>query len=575
MSLQGGLVLLIFASTIAALIRFQRRPVAIFCGVILVLFTLNLVSGKQVIASLANEGLISLVLLILCSIALEKTRLLRFVAAGVIRPSLKTTWLRLFSVVAISSALLNNTAVVATLLAPIRNNPYHNATRLLIPLSYAAILGGTLTLIGTSTNLIVSSMYSEQVGQKLGFFDFTAIGTLLVLGCGLTLAWFSRFLPDRPLVEASYDHYFIDAKVSPESPLVGRTIEQNSLRHLESLFLVEIVRAHQLISPVSQSEVIAPGDRLVFSGDITKVTQLNQFTGLDTFAESNGLLGGNLTEVVLRPDSVLIGKTLKATGFRARFDAAVVALRRDGAPLSGKLGEVILKAGDFLVLAVGDDFKHRDNLTKNFITVSGVETEDHLSGYREWFAVAGFVIAVGLAALGVFSLFKSMFLLLGALIMAGCLSPNELIRRFPKDLWLIVAGALMLSQALGNTELLELLRQQIDRLFDPSYIWPVMIGIYLCTWLFTELVTNNAAAALMFPIAYGLAQVLGVNPLTFTMLVAFAASASFISPYGYQTNLMVYNAGRYSLGDFAKVGFPVAVVYGMIVVIAIPYFFPF
>lgn len=574
MSLQGFLVLLIFFSTIAALIRYQSQPVMVFAVTILVLYSGNLVSSQQVIDSLSNQGLISLLLLMLCSIALEKTRLLRLIAAKVIKPSLASTWMRLLGVVAFSSAVLNNTAVVATLLAPIRNNPYHNATRLLIPISYAAILGGTLTLIGTSTNLIINSMYSEVAEQGLRFFDFTAVGFILLIGCGLTLAMLLKLLPDRPVTKATYQSYFIDAKVAFDSQLIGRSIEQNGLRHLESLFLVEIVRNNRLISPVNPSEIIAPGDRLVFSGDVAKVTQISQFPGLELFANTNGLQGTNLTEVVLRPGSVAQGKTLKDVGFRARFDAAVVAIRRDGAAISGKLGEVVLQAGDFLVLAVGADFRHRDNLTKNFILVSGVETADHLTGYREWFVCLGFVGAIGLAAIGLMSLFKSMFLLLGAFLITGCLGANELLRRFPKDIWLIVAGALMLSQALANTGLVELLSGLIEQHFNHDYLWLVIIGVYVLTWVFTELVTNNAAAALMFPIAYGLAQAMDINPLSFTMLVAFAASASFVSPYGYQTNLMVYNAGRYSLKDFAKVGLPVALVYGLIVILAVPHFFP-
>ncbi|MGY5449813.1 SLC13 family permease [Agarivorans sp. MS3-6] len=574
MSWQAIIVLAVFASTIAALVRYQNNPTKIFGGVILFLYFCNLVSTEQLIASVANPGLLTLVLLMLCSIALEKTRLLRLVASSIIKPSLKETWFRLYSVTVLASAALNNTAVVATLLAPIRNNPNHSASKLLLPLSYAAILGGTLTLIGTSTNLIVNSLLIDASGVSLGFFDFTLIGLVAVIACGVTLAFSSRFLPDNDTEEVDFHSYFIDAKVQADSGLIGKSVEENGLRHLESLFLVEIVRHSKLISPVAPDEVLEAGDRLVFSGDITKLMQLNQFSGLQMFADSNGLLGSNLTEVVIRPESMLNGKSLKSAGFRAQFDAAVVAIRRDGQRVSGKLGDVVLQAGDFLVLAVGGDFKSRNNLSKNFIVVSGVEAESRLSGFREWIAIGGFFTAVALAAVGVVPLFKVMFLLLGILLFSGCLTPSELLRRFPKEIWLIVAAALTLSQALHNSGLVLLLESGFGHISDPKWMMLSLLVIYLLTWLLTELVTNNAAAALMFPIAYGFAIAVDANPMTFTMIVAFAASASFVSPYGYQTNLMVYNAGRYKLIDFFKVGFPVALVYAAVVLTLVPMMFP-
>lgn len=301
-----------------------------------------------------------------CSVALEKTRLLRTVTSYVIGETYKGTWFRLYGLTAVCSGILNNTAVVSTMLAPIRNNRFHQPSKLLLPLSYAAILGGTLTLVGTSTNLIVNSLVIDFGLPSLNFFDFTLVGVCLVIGCGVLLFFLSRFLPDRGLNKVEAKEYLIDSEVKPGSELIGRTVEQNGLRHLESLFLVEILRGGHLISPVTPSEVIQEGDRLIFSGDIKKVTALTQFDGLSLFADDTGLPLSNLSEVVIRPDSQLISKTLKRAGFRALFDAAVVAIKRDGEAISGKLGDVILQSGDYLVLAVGNDFSSRHNITKNF-----------------------------------------------------------------------------------------------------------------------------------------------------------------------------------------------------------------
>jgi di/tricarboxylate transporter len=560
------IVILLFVCTIAGLIRFQAYPERVFGVLLLVLLCSGLTDSATVVNSFANQGLLTLILLMICSLAFEKTKLLRVVAKTIIRPSYLSTWLRLFSFTALSSSLLNNTAVVSTLLAPLRNNSYHSASKLLLPLSYAAIFGGTLTLVGTSTNLIVNSMMLDSGLPALHFFDFTLVGSAVVIGCGIGLFIMSRWLPDNPKSIVAASDYFVDLKVSLDSSLIGKSIEDNGLRNLESLFLVEILRAGRLISPVAPHEVIEPNDRLIFSGDIKKVTLLSQFDGLSLFADKNGLPLDNLSEVIIRPDSMLVGKTLKMAGFRALFDAAVVGVRRDGETLSGKLGDTILRAGDYLTLAMGDDFKSRRNISKNFYIVSDVETEQLLKGYKEKLAIGGFLAAIALSAFGWMSLFKGLVLLLGALLLTGSLNANEVMQRLPRQIWLIIGSALVLSQALTTSGALNGLQSWIA--LHQANFTPLMalIIIYTCTWLLTELVTNNAAAALMFPIGLSLAQSLGLEPKALLLTIAFGASASFISPYGYQTNLMVYSAGGYRLSDFVKIGLPISLIYGVTVV---------
>ena len=246
-----------------------------------------------------------------------------------------------------------------------------------------------------------------------------------------------------------------------------------------------------------------------------------------------------------------------------------MAIKRDGEPVSGKLGDASIQAGDNLVLAVGDDFKHRKNINKNFIILSGVEPDIMLSGHKEWLVVLGFFGTILLSALGLVSLFKGLVLLFGGLLLTGCLTSSEVIRRLPTNLWVIISAALLLSHALTNSGLM-LYLEHINNYFDNglSPLW-ALIMVYLLTWWLTELVTNNAAAALLFPISFGLASSLDANPMAFVMAVAFGASASFVSPYGYQTNLMVFNAGRYQLKDFIQIGLPISIVYGVVAVSAI------
>lgn len=562
-------VVSLFVLTIAGLVRFQKHPAKVFATSLLALYCSAAISTQDLLSSFSNQGVLTLVLLMLCSLALEKTRLLRYIAQAIIKPHYHSTWLRLFGATALSSALLNNTAVVSALMASIRNNPYHQASKLLLPLSYAAILGGTLTLVGTSTNLIVNSLVIDAGLTPIGFFDFTAVGAILVLCCGSVLFLTRQFLPNHPMDEHNLTAYTIDSKVQAHSSMIGLTIEQNGLRHLESLFLAEVIRDQRVISPVTPHEVIQAGDRLIFTGDVTKVMQLQQFSGLALFADVQGLPINNLTEVLIRPESVLVSQTLKQVGFRALFNAAVVAIKRDGKALSGKLGQIKLEAGDFLVLAVGDDFRHRNNLQKNFIILSGVEPDDKLVDSKEWWVVLGFVAAIAASAFNLLSLFNSLFLLLGALLLTGCLTQAEILRRLPVDIWLIVGSALCLSQALTNSGAIAAFDLMLKSYASGLSPLMALVVIYLLTWLLTELVTNNAAAALMLPIGMATASSLEVNPMAFIMVVAFAASASFLSPYGYQTNLMVFNAGQYRIKDFILQGTGVCITYALVCITSV------
>ncbi|OBT15517.1 transporter [Vibrio sp. UCD-FRSSP16_10] len=572
-SIQSGVVLLVFVTTIVALIRFQKHPARVFGLALLTLFSLNLVSNEQVINAGSNQGLLTLILLMLCSIALEKTRVLRIMAQFVIRPSYGETFARLFGFTVVFSAFLNNTAVVSSLLSPIRNNPHHSATKLLLPLSYAAILGGTLTLIGTSTNLIVNSLLLDTDLPPLSFFDFTAVGLCVVVACGLVLTLLVRFLPSNETNTAVEDSYFIEASVSAGSTLIGKDINHNGLRHMESLFLIEMERNGQIISPVCPTQVLEANDRLFFNGDVSKVSQLTHYNGLEIFAEKEGLASKSFVEAILLPQSNLVNRSLKECNFRQQFNAGVVAIKRNGVRLSGKLGEVKLKAGDFLVLTAGKPPALAPSFEKHFILLSDIEVDNKLQGIGEKATLCSFVIALLCASIGIVSLFKAMLLLFGALLCFGVLTLNDVTQRFPYHIWLIITSAIVMSFAIQNSGLfqyLDVLLNQNDLTLSPHL---ALVIVFVSTLLLTELVTNNAAAAVTFPIAYSLALSLDANPIAFVMAVAFGASASFISPYGYQTNLMVFNAGQYKLTDFIKIGAPISIIYSFTAILAIEHFF--
>jgi len=575
MTIAQWLMIAVFIATFIGLLKYQQVPERVFSITVLSCLALSFVSVDDILANAVNPGLVTLILLVICSFSFERTSILRRLSNSVFNGSKIKSMLRLFIGTAFASALMSNTAVVATLINSVKNNKVINAGKLLLPLSYAAILGGTLTLVGTSTNLIVNSLLLERGVNGFNFFDFTLIGSVALLFCLLIVVLRARTLPDLTQGKLSTQEYLLEAEVSCDSKLIAKSIEENGLRNLDDLFLVEIVRQGRLISPVSPDESLQAADKLIFSGDISKVLTLQQFDGLILFAQQDDLLRDNLTEVLIKTDSAIAGKTLRKSGFRARFDAAVVAVRREGCALSGKLGDIVLQSGDFLVLAVGNDFASRTNLSKNFFILSDHQTVNMLSGWRNYGAIFGFLLAIVVSVLTPISLLACLFIYVAALIFSGALTVNEIKRRFPLEIWMIVLGALTLASAVENTGLASIIASGIEQLLDGGSVYLAFIALFVLTLLMTELITNSAAAALTFPIAYNIALGLGVDPIPFVMAVAFAASGSFISPYGYQTNVMVYNAGNYQLTDFIKFGLPISIIYSVTVLVMIPLVFPF
>ena len=571
MDINQYLVLIIFASTILALVTTNQRPSLIFTGSLLALIASQQLVIGDVVNNFTNQGLITLVLLLLVSSAVDKTSLIKRLARTLITASFNLSYWRLFGLTFFSSALLNNTAIVASLIGPVKQNQYHHASRLLIPLSYSAILGGTVTLIGTSTNLIVDSFLIEHGHPGFNFWDFTLYGLVAGLSCGLLMFLMTPLLPEIANKNTQYNSYFIEADVTKDCELIGKSVEENHLRNLPELFLIEIARGRNLITPVSPEFVIQAGDKLIFSGNVQHVDSLNHIKGLKLFAESNGLERENLTEVIIANRAQIIGHTLKALGFRALFDAAVVAIRRDGESLSGKLGEIKLQSGDFLLLATGPDFMQRHNLTKNFFILSEKKMETKLSRFQDWMTLGGFLVTVTLAATSVLTLATGLLFFIALLVTIGVTSNNEIKRNIPLNLIVVIVGALSLATALEKSGLIREIMQMISPLANSvSPIW-VLVMVYVLTLILTELVTNNAAAALMFPLAYGLVQTLGLPIMPFALAVAFAASASFVSPYGYQTNLLVFSASNYRFKHFIKFGLPISVCYSTIVLTLLKY----
>ena len=571
------LVLLSIIGLVAVLVSGVMRPAVAFVGLAGSYLIFGLVSTEILLAQYTNPALATLLLLLLVSLALERTPLLDWLSQRLLRGSETWATARLMAVSGVLSALLNNTAVVAAFLGTITRQKKIAPSRLLIPLSYASVLGGITTLVGTSTNLVVNSFAYSTTGTELGVFTFSLVGIPVALLAFVAALWSASRLPrNAPGNQDETLSYFLAAEVQEDSDLIGKSIEDNNLRNLDGLYLLEIERDGRLISPVRPTEVLKQGDTLVFTGEVSKVQALQRFPGLRVFGNSaNDLLATNLVEVVVSHESELIGKTLQVLDFRAMFDAGVVGIRRGERQVAGQLGQIPLRAGDCLVLAVGNDFSRHRNVERNFHVLSGSFKRPPLGLGKSVLTLASFGLAIGLAAIGVLPLFHGLLVLLGGLLLARILTPAELRRRFPFELWLIIGSALAIAQGLEASGAASLIAQSMQWLTAGNGVYTAFIACYLLTLLLTETVTNNAAAALAFPVAYTTAQALGVDTMPFIMAVAYGASACFLIPYGYQTHLMVYSSGRYQVRDFLKAGLPVSVVYSVAVLVITPMVFPF
>lgn len=572
---QQGLVLAMLLGIVTCLLTTRIKPSFIFAGAAFIAFLAGMIELGDVATNFTNSSLLTLVLLILASAALEKTRLISWVSRSLSNGCLGIAVAKLGLSTALLSSFTNNTAVVVSLIGAIKRNQQHAPSRLLIPLSYAAILGGTLTLIGTSTNLIINSFVEDAGLPSLGFFAPTMIGLSVLFGGLLVLIPLSYLLPNYDDHSQDDLPYFLEARVEPGSPLVGRSISENNLRALRKLFLAEVVRDGQSLPSVDPDFVLQARDRLLFCGDIESVATLQEIQGLTLFGQHH-LNGQGFVEVVVSSSASFCNKTLKSSHFRDRFDAVVVAIRRGHERLQGGLGNITLNAGDTLVVVPGKRFEQeRQAHRKEFVQINDLDSSARLDTTKSALVLMGFSVVIALALLEFVPLIKGLSVFLLAALLCGVIQLGELRRRFPVDIVVIVGSALSIAQLMLSSGLSVSLGQMFIEAFNGWGVFGALVATYLLTLILTELVTNNAAAALAFPIGYSMALGYGVDPMPFIMAVLFGASASFISPYGYQTNLLVYSVGNYTLTDYVRVGIPISIVYSALVLTLIPLFFPF
>ncbi|TWT80941.1 Citrate transporter [Planctomycetes bacterium CA13] len=542
----------------------------------------------QAVAGFANRGLITVALLFAAVAGMEFTGGTELATGWLLNKAkhLRDAQIRLLIPVAGMSAFLNNTPVVAALM-PVVNDLSKRISvsnsRLLLPLSYAAILGGMCTVMGTSTNLIVKDTYETATGATIGFFAPAWVGVPATLAGLAYIILFSRWLiPERkPAVSVSEDprQYTVEMQVEPHGPLVGRTIENAGLRNLPGLYVAEIQREAGVIAAAKPNEILRANDALILVGELDSVVDLRKIRGLTVPDDQARKLEvpawqRTLVEAVVSSRCALLGKSIREGKFRSHYNAAVVAVARGGRRLSGKIGDVELEVGDVLLLEASPSFLHQRRESRDFYLVSTVANGTVRRPELGWVSLVVMLLMVIAASLTPVSILTASLLAAIAMIGFRCCTTTEARRSIDWSVLIVIGAAIGIGDALERSGAAGAIASGILGIVSGNP-YGSLAAILFTTMMCTELITNNAAAILMLSIARQTAAGLGVDEMPFVIAVMIAASASFLTPFGYQTNTMVYGIGGYRFSDYVRFGLPLSLIIFAIAMITIPFFYPF
>lgn len=588
MELNAWITLGVLGLTLALLVSEKLAAELVLLLAMLILLTLGVLDPKQALAGFSNEGMITVAAMYVIAAGLRDTGAIDLIVHRLLgRPrGLADAQLRVMGPNVVISAFINNTPQVAAFLPAVLAWARRNGlapSKLLIPLSYATILGGTCALIGASTNLVVNGLWTADGHEGLGMFEIAWVGIPnAIVGIAYLLAVGRRLLPDRQpgdSVFANPREYTVEMLVDADGPLVGKTVMEAGLRHLGTLFLIEIEREGRIIPAVGSSERLLADDHLVFAGDVNAIVELQRIRGLRAPLNGDAAISKQaperkLVEVVISTRCPLINQTLRDSRFHTYYGAAVVAVARDGRRVPGGLGDVELKPADTLLLEARPAWVERNRHSPDFLLVSDVadsEVPRFDRALRAWSILAAVIVT---ATFGWFSMITAALLGAAASLALGCVSFAAARKSLDTQVLLVIAC----SFALGNALEVSGAAQAIANLMlalPGDNPWLILGVAYGMTMLLTEMITANATAVLMYPICMAAARTLNVDPLPFVVTVMMAASASFSTPVGYQTNLMVFGPGGYRFTDFLKVGIPLQLLLWGVAVAIIPQVWPF
>ncbi len=555
-------------------------------------------SANDALGGFANEGTITVGVLFVVAAAIRETGGLTSIAMRILgRPkTLMAAQTRMIVPVAAMSTVMNNTPLVAMMLPLITDWARKNRispSKLLMPLSFATILGGVCTLLGTSTNLVVHGLlisYQNEHqlaprahGYGMWFFDVTWVGVPCAIAGLIYIVLFSRWLlPERipPVsLEADPREYSVEMLVEPGSALVGKSIEEAGLRQLPGMYVMEIEREGEIIPMVAPEQKLEANDRLVFVGIVDSVVELQRIRGLRPATNQVFKLNAPrparcLIEAVVSNTCRLAGQTIRDGRFRSVYNAVIIAVARNGERIHKKIGDIILKPGDTLLLEASPSFADAHRNSRDFYLVSKVEDSTPPRHERGWISLLILALMVIAAGTGLLSMLNAALLAAGAMVLTRCINSSTARRSVDLQVLLMIGAALGLGKAMENSGAAAFVVNHFIGIAGTNP-WLALAVITALTTLFTETMSNAAAAALMFPVAMVTSQTLDVSYMPFVIAIMVAASCSFSTPIGYQTNLMVYGPGGYRFIDYLRFGGGLNVLMWIITVTVTPVVWPF
>lgn len=573
-AIQPYFVLIVLFLTFTSIYLELLRPAVSFLLAVLIFTIMGILDTEHVLAGFSNSSIAVIILLIVITAGLRKNYRPELIFDLIFRKS--KTYLnflfRMMSQVAILSSLINNTAVVALMTPYVYDYGRKNniaPSKLLIPLSYATIMGGMLTLIGTSTTLVLNGFIIESGLRELKFSDLLFIGSFVVVsGLAFIMLIGYRLLPDHKDTLQDFSKnkrkYLIETWLKERSPLIDLTVKDAGLRNLQGVYLVEIQRKGKMISPVSPEEIIQPEDILFFAGDINNIMDLiNEQKGLILPSKASDYHQDKteIIEAVVADFSSITGKTVKQSNFRNRYDAAIIAIHRNGERISGKIGDIEIESGDVLLLYAGKDFNNRVDFYKDIYVINKVR-EIAEPGKKKYYAFG--LIIVGSIVLLItkgLALFPSLLIIFTIMVGFGLITVQDIRRELDFSLIGILVFSLAIGQAMIQSGAGVMVAEWMIDLLLPLGRTALLAGLIIFTTLLTSLIANVGAVSITFPVALGIGQSMGIDATPYFLGIAYAASAAFMTPFGYQTNLMIYGPGNYTLKDFLRIGFPVTLVY--------------
>lgn len=570
------------------LFEFMRADFLIFLTLVIFLLS-GVISNEQALSGFANEGMLTILLLFIVAGAIQKHGIIEFVIYKLLgkAKNIKMSMVKVLLPVGLSSGFLNNTPIVVALTPILKNwaiDNNYSPSKFLMPLSYMTILGGTITMIGTSTILVVHGLLLSAGLEGFSFFTLTVVGIpITIVGLIFMLTIGYRLLPEhlgaKQQISQETKEFLAEAVIEEDFEFTGSTVTEVGQEIFDGIYIIEILRNEKRVFPINGMTEIKEGDHIIFSGSLNTIAKIQKAKGVSVKTGTELTLDdlknedNVLVETVVSHNSSLLNRTLKQVNFKNRYNAGVIAIHRNNQRIKSRVGDIVLKTGDTLLLIADQNFIDKQKHSSDFYVIKPVEAPEKLKqdSAKGWIGLIALIAMILVVTMGWLTMLEAMLVLVVLLVAFRFINPTEITSFIQFDVILLIASAFGVGAAMTESGLAQYVAGGLTYLAAPFGVLGVIFIIYFVTNTFTEVITNSAAAVLMFPIALEMANAINIDYMGLVVAIAIAASASFMTPIGYQTNLIVYGPGGYKFSDYLKVGTPLSMLI-MVVACFIIYF---